>query len=242
MKTKKILSFTILTLLASSAGVSTVFAADEAVYNSKGEVTYTPSTKPTDPVDPTDPTKPVKPVDPTDPNGPNPGTDGPLSIDYASSFDFGSQEITSADRTYNAAANPISDGSTRPNWVQVTDNRGTLAGWSLSVQATEFTTGAAGTGSTLTGAQLTLANGRLVSISDAPANKSVSSVTLTPGASSGTILGASSGKGAGTNLLVWGDDTSKGSSVSLFVPGKTTKLATTYKSTVTWALTDTPAN
>jgi hypothetical protein len=38
--------------------------------------------------------KPVDPVDPTDPNGPEPGTPGPLSIDYASSFDFGTQKIS----------------------------------------------------------------------------------------------------------------------------------------------------
>ncbi len=242
MKTKKIISLTALALIMSSTGASTVFAADGGTYDSNGVITYTPSTKPTDPVDPTDPTNPVTPIDPTDPTGPKPGTNGPLSIDYASSFDFGSQEITSSDKTYNAKANPLSDGSTRPNWVQVTDNRGSLAGWSLSVQATEFTNGSTGTGSVLTGAKMTLSNGRVVTNSESPANKSVSSVTLTPGASSGTILGATAGSGSGTNLLAWGDDTTKDSSVSLFVPGKATKLATTYKSTLTWTLTDTPAN
>lgn len=242
MKKKKSISLVALVLLASSTGASTAFAADGGTYNSNGVVAYTPSTDTTGPVDPEDPEKPVDPTDPTDPGGPNPGTSGPLSIDYASSFDFGSQKITSTDKTYNAAANPISDGSTRPNWVQVTDNRGNLAGWSLSVQATDFTNGSTGTGSVLNGAQLKLSNGHIVSHSDAPANKSLASITLTPGASSGTILGATPGSGAGTNLLVWGNDANKDSSVSLFVPGKTTKLATTYKSTLTWALTDTPAN
>jgi hypothetical protein len=242
MKTKKIISLTALALIASSTGASTVFAADGATYDSNGVITYIPSTTPTTPVDPTDPAKPVVPTDPTDPTGPNPGTNGPLSLDYASSFDFGTQEITSADKTYFAAANPLSDGSTRPNWVQVTDNRGSLSGWTLSVEATDFTNGKTGTGSVLNGATLKLDNGHIVSASDAPADQSVASVTLTPGASSGTILGATDGNGAGTNLLVWGDDTTKASSVSLAVPGKTTKLADTYQSTLTWTLTDTPAN
>ena len=49
------------------------------------------STKPVDPVNP-DTEKPVEPFDPTTPdtgNKPNEGTTGPLSIDYASSLDFG---------------------------------------------------------------------------------------------------------------------------------------------------------
>lgn len=225
MKTKKIISLTALTLIASSTGASTVFAADGGVYNSDSTITYTPASGPTDPVDPGDP-----------------GTDGPLSIDYASNFNFGTQEITSADKTYFAAATTLTDKTTRPNWVQVTDNRGTLAGWSLSLQASEFTNGKTGTGSVLSGATLKLENGHIVSASDAAADQSVASVTLTPGTSSGTILGATAGKGAGTNLLVWGDDTTKASSVSLAVPGKTTKLADTYQSTLTWTLTDTPAN
>ncbi|WP_256869283.1 WxL domain-containing protein, partial [Enterococcus thailandicus] len=52
----------------------------------------------------TDPTDPVDPTDPTDPEGPNPGTNGPLSIDYASSLDFGVQKITSKDQIYFAAS------------------------------------------------------------------------------------------------------------------------------------------
>ena len=237
MKTKKIISLAALALIASSTGASTVFAADGGVYSSDSTITYTPASGPTDPVDPGNPGITV------DPEGPkNPGTDGPLSLAYASNFNFGTQEITSADKTYFAAATTLTDKTTRPNWVQVTDNRGTLAGWSLSLQASEFTNGKTGTGSVLSGATLKLENGHIVSASDAAADQSVASVTLTPGTSSGTILGATAGKGAGTNLLVWGDDTTKASSVSLAVPGKTTKLADTYKSTLTWTLTDTPAN
>ena len=121
-----------------------------------------------------------EPIITVDPEGPKPCTDGPLSIDYASNFNFGTQEITSADKTYFAAATTLTDKTTRPNWVQVTDNRGTLAGWSLSLQASEFTNGKTGTGSVLSGATLKLENGHIVSASDAAADQSVASVTLTP--------------------------------------------------------------
>lgn len=66
-------------------------AEEPKEYRSNGLVEFIPNVDPTEPVDPEnpDPEKPVKPIDPTDPEGPNPGTQGPLSIDYASSFDFG---------------------------------------------------------------------------------------------------------------------------------------------------------
>lgn len=82
-------------LFSTLVGTSTVFAADEtASYETNGVIAFEADTDPTNPVDPTDPTSPVEPVDPTDPNGPNPGTNGPLSIDFASSFQFGKQKIT----------------------------------------------------------------------------------------------------------------------------------------------------
>ena len=63
-------------------------------YESNAIVEFTPDAsinKPVDPVNP-DTEKPVEPFDPTTPdtgNKPNEGTTGPLSIDYASSLDFG---------------------------------------------------------------------------------------------------------------------------------------------------------
>lgn len=63
-----------------------------AEYTSNGAIIFETDNDLTKPVDPTDPEKPVDPVDPTDPMGPNPGTAGPLSIDFASSFQFGNQK------------------------------------------------------------------------------------------------------------------------------------------------------
>ena len=61
---------------------------------------------------------------------------------------------------YNAAAQKLDDNTTRTNYVQVADNRGTFSGWNLKVQMTDFTTAdsnlvANGHG-TLTGATVTL--------------------------------------------------------------------------------------
>ena len=87
-----------------------------------------------------DPEKPVNPVDPTDPDGPNPGTNGPLSIDYASSLDFGSIKSRIKNETYYARAQTyLNDDGTAAmlktaNYVQVTDNRGNNAGWRLTVK------------------------------------------------------------------------------------------------------------
>ena len=81
---------------------------------------------PTEPVDPEnpDPEKPVKPIDPTDPEGPNPGTQGPLSIDYASSFDFGKNRISNKDQVYFARAQQYQENQKEtPNFVQISDNR-----------------------------------------------------------------------------------------------------------------------
>lgn len=73
-------------------GIATTASADEvATYDAYGAIKYTPSTNVTDPIDPLNPTQPVTPENP-DPTIPVvPGTPGPLSIDFASSFDFGTQ-------------------------------------------------------------------------------------------------------------------------------------------------------
>lgn len=226
-----------------------VIASADTTYGSTGTITYTPSTAVTPPVDPQDPTVPVTPVtpnptDPSNPGTPNPGTAGPLSIDFASSFDFGQQEITSVDKVYDAAAQSLSDGSTRTNYVQVTDNRGTLAGWSLNVEATDFTNGGTGAGSTLTGAQITLGDAQIASASSTPADVYSASTVLTPNVASATILGATAGNGAGTSLLDFGgtDGANKATAVTLSVPGSTTKLAGAYTSNLTWTLSDVPAS
>lgn len=234
------------TILAGIAlAPATSFAADGGNYDSNGVITFTPNTDITNPVDPVDPTNPVTPVDPTDPTGPKPGTAGPLSIDYASSLDFGTQKITSKDEVYKAKAQKYLDKDnnekTGPNFVQVTDNRGTEAGWTLQMkQNSQFKTTDA---EELTGAVITFKNGNVVTASDSAKPTGQASIVADPSGALKNVMAAKDGQGAGTYLLDWGTDAATAAeSIELSVPGSTTKYAKKYSTTFTWVLTDTPGN
>lgn len=247
---------------------------DNNELDSKGQITFTPNTDPTNPIDPTDPTDPVVPIDPTDPTNPNPdptpGTNGPLSIDYASNFLFVEKDydpatgdaekqkvkITSQDKTYYAMAQTYKDSAgavqTGPNFVQVSDNRGSLAGWNLTVtQKDQFATADPNDATKnvyLDGAKITLNNGSIQTPSTSAKPSTVAAeAELTPNAVT-PLITAAANEGAGTYQLVWGDPastdptaaTDASKSVTLDVPGATTKLAAQYTTTLTWSLYDTP--
>ncbi|AYG00364.1 WxL domain-containing protein [Lactococcus allomyrinae] len=245
----KYISLATLGLLAASIAPQIASAATTQVYNSQGEVTFTPGTDTTGPVDPQDPTTPVT---PTEPDGVNPGgptmPDSGLTIVYASSFDFGSHPVSNKAEVYNAAAQKLDDGTTRTNYVQVADNRGTFSGWNLKVQMTDFTTSDAGLVAnghgTLTGATITLGDAEIQGAGTAnPADISAASTVLTPGVQSGTILGATAGHGSGNSLLDFGgkDGATKDTAVTLAVPAGVAGAAQ-YTADLTWTLDDTPAN
>lgn len=226
--------------LTLGLGGHTAFA-DGGTYNTNAKIQFSPSEGGTGPVDPENPEIPVDPVDPTDPEGPNPGTPGPLSIDYASSFQFGSQEITSTDKTYTAAPQTY-DGSDKqgPNYVQVTDNRGTESGWSLQVvQNDQFKTDS---GQELRGAEIRVSNAAINTISQSPNPSTVrDSFSLTP-ESVENVVSAHVEEGAGTYVYHFGTSETAAESVELFVPGASTKYADSYTTTLTWTLSDTPGN
>ncbi|MFZ4355293.1 WxL domain-containing protein, partial [Enterococcus gallinarum] len=141
MKKTKVMTLMATTTLGALALVPmSALAVDGGEYQTNGAIQFAPNTNPTNPVDPTnpDPDKPITPVDPTDPTGPKPGTAGPLSIDYASSLSFGEQTITSKNMTYYAETQKYKDNAGAdqegPNFVQVSDNRGTETGWTLKVK------------------------------------------------------------------------------------------------------------
>ncbi|WP_019299538.1 WxL domain-containing protein [Lactococcus garvieae] len=278
---KNTAKFTLMSaLVLSGLGslATTAHAAEEpmkpAVRNTDAQVKFTPSDDPTDPVDPTDPTNPVDPIDPTDPTKPvDPGTEGPLSLDYASSFDFGVQKITSTDQTYQAKAQMVKakDGSMKavPNYAQVTDNRGTLKGWSLSVkQNGQFTSETSK--KALTGATINIANASISTASESKASVLTPAFTLDATGASQLVMGAKDGEGAGTFVYQMGkaenvkenanalkdeatnskdaagkdtaDQRIESSDVTLKVPGGTQKMSEKYATTLTWTLTDAPAN
>lgn len=95
--------------------------------NSTANVTFATDTTPTQPVDPTNPG-----VDVPGSVDPPTGESGPLSIDFASNLYFGTQSVTA--KTAYAHAEKWADDTARPLYVQVTDKRGTFAGWNLSVK------------------------------------------------------------------------------------------------------------
>lgn len=229
-----------------------VFADTTPVsYNSNANITFTENTDP-NPINPVDPTDPSKPVDPTDPH--QPGTAGPLSIDFASSLNFGSQKITTDDETYNASpltyTTKDSSKTYGPNYVQVTDNTGSNNGWSLSV--TEEKQLATSKGAELKGAAISFSNGEAITAngSDAKAPLAESGYTLVPGAAS-KVTTAQSNTGQGTWVTRYGKTagadldaittSDSGTSIKLSVPGVSTKSAEAYTSTLKWELSQTPA-
>ncbi|UQF71481.1 WxL domain-containing protein [Vagococcus lutrae] len=251
MKYNKIISLASVMALGLFVGAGVVSAAetDGGEYTSNGLIEFTPGEKPVDPVDPLDPEQPVDPTDPTDPEGkPQPGTPGPLSIDFASSFYFGNNKITSKDETYFAELQKYKDKGTEqelregPNYVQVTDNRGTLAGWTLKVKQTEqFETDDS---HKLEGAKITLTNGNINTVSESTPATAVDEIAIDKMDADFLVMSAKKDAGAGTFLTRWGDeDLAKSKeSVQLFVPGKAVKKKAQYRTSFVWTLTDVPGN
>jgi hypothetical protein len=225
---------------AGALAVLTVSATTPVVVHAAdttASVVFQPNTKPTDPVDPENPDNPFT------PDKPATGENGPLSIDYVSDFDFGTQSITTADETYHAALTAGKDATgasiTKPNYVQITDNTGSSLGWSLNVkQVAQLASGT----NDLKGAQISLSNLEAVtnSASNAVAPTVTSAFNLIPGTVT-KVTTADANQGEGTWVTRFGKDSVEGAdAVSLNVPGASVKKAATYTSTLQWTLTQTP--
>lgn len=236
---------------------SVTYAMDD--YKSNGVVGFEENESITNPVDPTNPIEPVDPIDPNVPDGkPEPGQKGPLSIDFASSFSFGVNKISNKDQVYYADAQYYEQYEPTPNYVQVTDHRGTLAGWTLTVkQVGQFQSTENVTYKTLPGVAVSLNNiGINSTVTDIDPPTSPNSIFLVPDSSEQLVLQANSGQGAGTWEEYWGEletvnqekpDGTNGNrlvtkAVSLTVPGKTPKSATTYATTFIWSIKEIPQN
>ncbi|EUJ39540.1 WxL domain-containing protein [Brochothrix campestris] len=205
----KTLAIAALLVPATVTGVTTTHAAEGGSYNSNAVVNFITSTDPTLPVDPEnpDPTNPIVPIDPTNPEGPGEGTAGPLSIDFASSLQFGTSKITTKDEIYSAYAQEIeltSGTEYRPNYVQVTDNRGTEAGWTLQVTQERQLTSTAN--KVLEGAVITLGSSTVSTVAGstvtAPSNVP-SAIVLTPGTPA-VVFSAQAQEGSGVWLAKFG--------------------------------------
>lgn len=241
MKKQTLLGFGLLYLVGLFVG-NIVANADESVRESNATITFQKNDESENPLNPTDPTIPVDPIDPDYPH-----TEGPLSIDYISNIAFGNQKATGNDTTYYALPDRNTQNSSNqpvdlPNYIQVTDNTGKNAGWTLFVkQGSPFTNGA----NTLTGTKLTFSNLVLkspnadgASYAPTPATQ----IVIEPGKDNQPVITAGENKGMGTWLSLFGKDVAETQkSISLFVPGSSKKVAGMYKTDLVWTLTNTPA-
>lgn len=232
----KIVAACLLTLALLCFGLSAF--AEELTGTSRLSGSLTAGLAPVAPVDPLDPASPLPPIG-------NGGTAGALSIDFAAVLDFGKQQISSLDQTYYAKPLSLEQAAgeilQRPNFVQVSDRRGTFSGWQLKVrQKAQFQTAA---GQELKGAELTLGEGEVLSTVDpryAPYAKKA--VALLPAATADVAVAAEADQGMGTWVYRFGDETTMTSAIQLKVPGATVKYAQGYHTTLTWQLETTPAN
>ncbi|MDK1739988.1 WxL domain-containing protein [Dellaglioa algida] len=210
-------------------------SANTVSYQSQATVDFVENTDVTPPVNPTDPTDPLKPVKPV-----NPGTQGPLLIDYVSNIQFSQQQISGKDSVYYAQLDQLVDKNGKvgdyPNYVQVTDNRGSNAGWKMTVaQAQPFMNGK----NQLDGTVIALMNGTM-SGTNAHQPTPASKAEIKPDGQAVSVMTAKTDNGVGTWTERFGkDNTSAKQSISLFVPAESKKVAGAYKSELTWTLTDT---
>ncbi len=258
MINKKQLLILLLTLLFGASSPA-VFAEgeEEEQYHSSGTVQFIPNSDPIDPVDPENP-DPSNPVDPTPPEDPGTGTQGPLSVDYASSLDFGVNRISNQDKVYFARAQTYLNGHKEtPNFVQVSDNRGTNSGWTLTVKQDEqFRATEKTVNEVLTGSQIKLTDPTVDSnVQGVWQPTAKDEVVLVPGVES-VVVAAAQGAGAGTWVVYWGtvetiNERDKDGhiqavnvtkAIQLSVPGATPKDAVTYRTKLIWTLTDVPDN
>lgn len=219
--------------------------------DSNAKLIFTEDNSSKSPLDPTTPTNndntqnAISPIDTVTGTTPNQGTVGPLSIDFASSFNFGSHEISSVSKIYKALPQTYSQKSeskatdtTGPNFVQVTDVRGgEFKGWSLKVrQNDDFTSPSK---STLKGAAITINNGNVQNANGGTNTISSVSKTIAVTKADSNVMGAKVDEGYGTWQYRMGTKDIAGESITLTVPGDTPKIAEAYTTTLTWTLSDT---
>ncbi len=224
---KKLFLGTSLLITSLFVGVQTTHAEMKSDAESKSTVKTVAgeTTEPIPPVDPTDPEKPNP-----DPEVPGTGNTGTLTIDHVSSIDFGEQEIKEKEAIYNA--------KTEHPYVQVTDRRGTGAGWTLKASIDEFSN--EDKTKILKGAELSLKNGSIKSISGNVSEKPLGyDVNLNKDMQ--VIMQAGTDQGMGTWLDVFSGTKDDNANVQLKVPAGSAKAKQNYSSVIRWELTDAPA-
>jgi hypothetical protein len=200
-----------------------------------------------DKMNPVDPLDPEVEIDPD--NKPDlPETQGLLSIDFVSSLNFGSYDISVQDQTYNAQPQKlldeggiVIDGKERPNYIQISDRRpgNERNGWQLAVtQKEQFEND---NGHQLVGGRLTFSNQQLVTVQGgkAPSLQVTTPLSLVPG-NTRTLLRAEDLEGTGTWIYRFGDADTARESIFLDIPRGANPEATKYTTTLIWELSIVP--
>lgn len=130
MKINTIKTLSLTALMSSILITQPVFAENSAKeLSGNADITYEIKDFETPPVDPENPDTNV------DPGNEYTKTNGLLRFDFIPRLHFGAQEISNKDQNYQVNAQLFKDKTeARPNYVQVTDNRGNMAGWEVSVR------------------------------------------------------------------------------------------------------------
>lgn len=232
MNLKKRWAISLVSLLTFFSIGTTAYAA-----TSNANITFTPGEGAPDVLDPSDPTIPYEP-DPNNPSDPQEsatGNTGPLTLDYVSSVNFGSQPIQAGTATYEST-------TLRP-FIQVTDRRGTGAGWNVTAELSDFSNGEE---ESLPGAVIRFTGGDVVT-SSATSNASPTpndEVVLTAGAGENNVVSAAETTGLGSWITRWFPDedrTDEGlnNNVTLEIPAGVATQGN-HTATITWTLTAGP--
>lgn len=237
---KKVLAFTLAATMMFGSVIGVMAAPpDDEFDTTDNKITFTSGggLLPTDPVDPTDPDKEVSP----DPDKEVPtGATGDLRLDLVPQFDFGSNQIVTGDKEFYAEVptDTVTDKE-MPYYVQVTDVRGSGAGWNVYAQmTTQFEDTA---GHELTGAEIELLNTASAAQTGTTAPSGVYSDTLIPEGSAIKIASAAVDEGMGVSVVSFGADADEGAeSVVLTIPASTQVYSNKYTTTIKWTMGATP--
>lgn len=209
----------LMTLSTMVLGITTVQAVEVTQGKNKSDATVI--------LEAGDPDTVTPPIEPTVPGGET-GNTGVLTIDNLTPFSFDKHKVSGGTEIYSMTATSAN--------IQVTDKRGTGAGWQLKVTASEFKDKTEAT-KVLKGAQIKIPKGTTKSTeSNTSAAPLTNAVTLdaVPAATAAVLFQAEKNQGMGS----WVDILDP-TEVKLVVPGG--NFTGEYTSTLTWVLGDTPA-
>ena len=225
------------TLMAASTGFAATYTDNTATTDAK--VAFeAPKENPDKPVTPgTDPENPDTPDQPG-----NNGNDSKalLKLVWATDFDFGSHTISSKQESYAAQQLKTKMGNYIPAYTEVSDKRAVQSGWHLAVkQDTDFT---GSNNNVLKGASLKLVDPTVSELAGG-ATSTIAHQANTVSKQNSTVMDAKAGTMPGNYFASFAGSADASvhtdNGVSLDVPANAA-LADTYKTTLTWTLTNAP--